>query len=255
MTARTLAASDFDAVHAAFTDAFSDYVVKLSPTREQLLEMLTRRGYVAEASVAAFEGERIVAFTLNGVEGDRAYDSGTGVVPSHRRQGLARAMMLRSFDVLRARGCRSYVLEVLEANTGAFALYRDLGFEVTRGLQCWSYEVVGSRLPVVGLELTTGNRQPITPSWQNSDASIARARDPHVRIGGEHGHVILFPSNGDVARFHGTITPSLLAEAAAVAGKPLRIMNIDERDEAFSAFLADAGAKKTVRQWEMLRAL
>jgi hypothetical protein len=33
VTARTLTTSDFDAVHAAFTDAFSDYVVKLSPMR------------------------------------------------------------------------------------------------------------------------------------------------------------------------------------------------------------------------------
>ena len=51
MVIRPLSASDFDTVHAAFVDAFSDYVVPLSPTREQLAEMITRRGWVPEASV------------------------------------------------------------------------------------------------------------------------------------------------------------------------------------------------------------
>ncbi|HEX6158664.1 MAG TPA: GNAT family N-acetyltransferase, partial [Thermoanaerobaculia bacterium] len=136
---RPLRDDDFEAVHTAFTEAFSDYVVKLAPTREQLAEMLTRRGYVADASVGIFDSGQLVAFTLNGIDGDAAYDSGTGVVPSHRRQGLARQMLDFLIPRLRERGCTRYVLEVIEANHAAAELYRSHGFVETRRLQCWSF--------------------------------------------------------------------------------------------------------------------
>lgn len=47
----------------------------------------------------------------------------------------------------------------------------------------------------------------------------------------------------------------LLESAAAVAGKPLRIMNVDESDAGIAAFLEHNGARRTVRQLEMTRPL
>lgn len=267
---RTLTREDFDALHAAFVEAFSDYVVKLVPTREQLAEMLTRRGYVPEASVAEVEGDRIVAFTLNGVDGTSAYDTGTGVVPSHRRRGLAKAMLEFLEPLLRTRGCTNYVLEVLEANTAARALYLGAGFRETRGLQCWTFESSG--LPVAESPSFSPRRLDdletcrlwwtVTPSWQNSTHSISRARDPHVVLGDEHSYAILFPSNGDLAQLavrpemrRQGIATRLLRKAAAIAGKPLRIMNVDDRDEGITRFLDATGARRMVRQIEMRREL
>ncbi len=243
MVIRTLTNDDLDAVHEAFLDAFSDYVVPLSPPRDRFLELLRRRGFLAEASVAIFDEGRMVAFTLNGVEGDRAYDSGTGVVRSHRRRGLGREVMLASIDVLQKRGCASYVLEVLEANTAARELYRNLGFRETRGLQCWTFDAAREDAEVVASA---------EPSWQNSEASVRRAGDEHVRLGDDGGHVILFPETGDLAQLRGRITTRLLAKARGKAEKPLRIMNADERDPALADFLERAGAVRTVRQLEMV---
>jgi ribosomal protein S18 acetylase RimI-like enzyme len=265
MVIRPLTAADFDAVHAAFVAAFSDYVVPFSPTREQLSEMFTRRGWVPEASIAAFDGDQIVAFTLNGVEGDRAYDTGTGVVPTHRRHGLGRKVMRACYSVLRERGCSEYVLEVLEANERAYALYLAEGFVVSRGLQCWKFEAQG----LTGSEaLSPCAFEPLSlwhdvqPSWQNSSASIARAIDTHVTLGNDDGYVIVFPNTGDVpqlavrpeARRKGLGT-RLLHAAASLAGKPLRIMNVDDRDLGIAAFLEHAGATRFVRQLEMTRSL
>lgn len=260
MVIRTLSADDFEIVHAAFLEAFSDYVVPLSPSREQLLEMLTRRGWHPAASVGMFENERLVAFTLNGIDGDAGYDSGTGVIPSHRRHGLARTMMERSFELLRERGCTRYVLEVIDSNTRAADLYRGLGFVESRGLQCWTF---ASEEAVTfdgdGSIRIAGD---IEPPWQNTAASISRARDPHITLGDEHAQAVLFPSNGDLphlavrrdARRRGLGT-RLLRAAAHRAGKPLRIMNVDERDDGIARFLEAAGAKKMVRQLEMIRSL
>ena len=47
----------------------------------------------------------------------------------------------------------------------------------------------------------------------------------------------------------------LLQAAASIAGKPLRILNVDERDAGIAAFLEHNGAKRTVRQFEMTRSL
>ncbi|HVG23601.1 MAG TPA: GNAT family N-acetyltransferase [Thermoanaerobaculia bacterium] len=264
---RTLTHDDFESLFAAFTAAFSDYVVKLSPTREQLLEMFTRRGWVPELSVAAFDGDALVAFTVNCAEGDRAYDSGTGVIPTHRRSGLARALMERSFELLAP---RAYVLEVLDNNERAIALYRDLGFEVVRALQCWTFASSGR--PVVESSRNTPRRQDDSatrqlwcdaePSWQNTTSSLSRATAPRVILGNDDAYAILFPDTGDLAQL--AVRPearrrglgtALLHEAAAVAAKPLRIINVDERHAGIAAFLGRAGAKKTVRQVEMIRVL
>jgi ribosomal protein S18 acetylase RimI-like enzyme len=271
MDFRALSDSDFDSVFTAFSEAFSDYVIKLSPTREQLQEMLTRRGYVPAASVGVFDGDRLVAFTLNGVDGPAAYDSGTGVVPSHRRRGLARQMLDYLVPRLREQGCTRYVLEVLEANEAARALYRGFGFVETRGLQCWTWSGAGASdrpRPQAGQRpakhLLDFDREAfdVQPSWQNSTASLQRARDSYVVLGDDDGFAVVFPSTGDLpqlavrreARRHG-IGTRLLHEAAAVAGKPLRIINVDDRDVGIAAFLGAAGAQKSVRQLEMELAL
>lgn len=256
---RALGANDFDTVHAAFLEAFSDYVVPFALTREQLTEMLARRGYDPAASVGVFDEGRMVAFTLNGVDGDAAYDTGTGVVPSHRRQGLGGAMLEHLLPRLREQGLTRYVLEVIESNTPAVALYRSHGFEETRKLQCWSFTGAGE---AAGDASIHDEWCDVAPSWQNSTASIRRARDRYVVLGDASGYAVVFPSTGDLpqlavrpdARRHGLGT-RLLRSAAATAGKPLRILNIDDRDAGIAAFLTAAGATRTVRQLEMLRAL
>jgi ribosomal protein S18 acetylase RimI-like enzyme len=273
---RTLTSADFESLHAAFLSAFSDYVVPFALTREQLAEMMTRRGWVPEVSVGAFDGDAMVAFTLNCIEGDRAYDTGTGVVPTHRRQGLGRDLMEKSFELLREH-CSTYVLEVLEPNTRAIELYRATGFVVSRTFQCWTYESQSLKVSEsqsgdnenaasISLRLcdfeTLRLLRDIEPSWQNSDASIARAKAHRVTLGDERGYAIVFPDNGDLAQLavrrdarRQGLGTRLLQSAAAVAGKPLRILNVDDRDEGIAMFLANNGARRTVRQLEMIRSL
>ena len=257
---RPLTKDDFDALYAAFGEAFSDYVVPFAPTREQLLEMLTRRGWSPSLSAGVFDGDRMVGFTANGFDGDTAYDSGTGVVPSHRRRGLSRTMFEWLAPRLRAAGATRYLLEVIETNHAAEALYRGMGFAETRRFDCYTYE--GRSAPQFGF--TTVNKEwwDVQPAWQNSSASLARARDPHVVIGDERGYAVVFPGNGDlaqlaVAREHRRrgVGRALLDAAAAVAGKPLRILNVDDRDRGIAAFFEAAGARRIIRQIEMVLAL
>jgi ribosomal protein S18 acetylase RimI-like enzyme len=259
---RPLTASDFDSVHTAFVDAFSDYVVRFEPTREQLREMLTRRGYVPELSAGVFDDGRLVAFTLNGVSDARGYDTGTGVIPSARRRGYGRQMLDFVRERLRDAGYTQYILEVIESNAAAIELYLAGGFQETRRLQCWSYEARREvTMPEIHLD-EIPEWFDIEPSWQNSIASVRRARDRHVTIGNDDGYAIVFPNTGDLPRLvvrrearRRGVGSMLLDAAATIAGKPLRIMNVDLRDNGVDTFLERAGAKRTVRQIEMGLAL
>ena len=96
----------------------------------------------------------------------------------------------------------------------------------------------------------------MTPSWQNDVPSILRAREPYLIFGDENAGAVVFPSNGDVPLF--AVRPearkkgrgrALLAEIAKTVGKPLRIMNVEDR---FAPFLEKCGADKFVRQLEMV---
>jgi ribosomal protein S18 acetylase RimI-like enzyme len=254
---RSLAGIDYDVMAEAFNDAFSDYAIPAHYTVEYLRDLVLRRGYRPDLAVGAFDGGRLVGFVFNCLDGDEAYNSGTGVVISHRRRGIARQLMERSIETLPA---KRYILEVIESNERAAALYRDLGFVETRRLQCWTLE--GGRAEARPALVTLQQIRSwcdMTPTWQNSVASIRRANEPFVVIGDERGGVVVFPSNGDVpllavAREHRRrgIGRALLAAAHERAGKRLRIMNIDDREAGIAAFLEKCGAQKMVRQIEMV---
>jgi ribosomal protein S18 acetylase RimI-like enzyme len=73
---------------------------------------------------------------------------------------------------------------------------------------------------------------------------------------------VVFPSKGDLAQLavardarRRGIATRLFRQAQTLAGKPLRILNVDDRDAGIAAFLEHAGAAKTVRQYEMIKRL
>jgi len=269
VTFRPLTDGDFDTVVACFNEAFSDYVVPFSINATQLREICARRGVVLDLSIGAFDGERLVGFTLNGFDGRTAYDSGTGVVPSHRRKGLARAMIERIIPPLRDAGAQRYLLEVIESNTRAVALYESAGFSTTRPLTCWKYESSGARnAEIRSIELDqVENFRDVEPSWQNSDAAIRRARDPRLLLGAFDGdllagYAVVFPRTHDLAqlavrRTHRRrgIGSALLARAVFEAEGNVRILNVDASDDGIDAFLRARGAERFARQWEMERTL
>jgi ribosomal protein S18 acetylase RimI-like enzyme len=260
---RSLVSIDFETLTATFNDAFSDYDIPARYTTEHLTNLVVRRGYRPDLAVGAFDGPRLVGFVFNCLDGDAAYNSGTGTVISHRRRGIVRRLMERSIETLPA---KRYVLEVIESNQRAAALYRDLGFVETRRLQCWTYQCSGGRpRPPWVAETPASTLDQIRSwcdfelSWQNEVASIQRAREPYIVLGDGDCGAVVFPSNGDVpmlavrpaARRRG-LGRALLAEAATRIAGPLRIMNVDD---SMAAFLERCGAQKFVRQIEMVASL
>jgi ribosomal protein S18 acetylase RimI-like enzyme len=258
---RSLKGIDYDVMVEAFNDAFSDYAVPAKYSVEYLRDLVLRRGYRPDLAAGAFDGGRLVGFVFNCVDGDAAYNSGTGTVISHRRRGIARQLMQRSIETLPV---TRYILEVIETNERAAALYRDLGFVETRRVQCWTYECRTGFSPSDPAEARPTldlirSWCDVAPTWQNEVASIHRATEPYEVVGDERAAAVVFPSNGDVplfavAREHRRkgLGRALLAATAARAGKRLRIMNVDDRDAGIAAFLEKCGAQRMIRQIEMV---
>src|SRR5436305_6092364 len=102
-------------------------------SRETFEYLLTSPESVAYRAVTA-DGA-MVGFIVGLVEPDRTGHITTlGVAPEHRRRRIAQRMLVKVEESFRRRRVRTVRLEVRAVNTGAQALYRNLGYVVTQRL-------------------------------------------------------------------------------------------------------------------------
>lgn len=78
--------------------------------------------------VALDDAGRLVGYAVGTVAADEGEILNVAVRESHRRQGVARALMAVLLAALEGRGAGNLYLEVRASNEAALALYRSLGF-------------------------------------------------------------------------------------------------------------------------------
>ncbi len=275
MELRCLTSTDLDAVVDTFQRAFSDYVVDMKLSRDDLLHLMTRRGAELTMSAGAFDGEAMVAVMVV-APGEfesipSAYDVFTGVVPEARGRGLARALFDVARPAARARGARRFLLEVIESNEPALRAYRAVGFKARRRLRVFSIDDVAgpsnSNIHVVGSPLADDwpavTTRSADPSWQNDDASLRRVAGDVVVLRATEGPqtvgvALYLPRSRDVAQVHvdagrADALHGLLNAARDYDGSdaPIRLVNVDAAAEWLCERLVALGAVEKVAQWEM----
>lgn len=281
MEIKSLAKTDFETIIKAFSQAFADYDIQLNA--EELKTMWKRRGFNPGLSFAAFEGSTIVAFTLNGI-GDfngikMAYDTGTGTLPAYRGQGLATKIFEYSIPYLKKANINYYLLEVLQHNTKAVSVYRNIGFEVTRELNYffWTSEEINNQIkdsatPCTIEKINIEKHPSVSefwdfyPSWQNSFESIRRTSEDFISIGAFidkklAGYCIFAPDSGDITQIavhkpfrRKEIASFLLHEASQLnKAAKTKLLNTDISCTSIVAFLKAKNIDIAGKQFEMIK--
>ena len=257
-----------DQVRAGMQAGFSDYALPLRLNPQQFAFMMRQRGLDRAASFVAVADGAVQSVWLTAVDGARGYLIASATAPAFRGQGVARRLAERCLDHLKARQVTTFQTEVLQQNVTALALYRSLGMEPRRGLASFELEVPREAAPdgiaTVAWSDIAGEVAALrdwAPSWQNDDAALARVADAlrcvAIREGAAlAGYAAFIPSTGTLAqiavrpdRRRRGIGKSLLR--ALNASSPLRLLNAQEDDAGFAAFLLAAGGRPIIGQWEL----
>jgi len=280
---RFLSRDQFPQVHKTFLEAFAEYYVDTSGvTEEMLYNRAVKNGVEFGVSVGAFDGDRMVAMTIVGLDdwkgAPAAFDIGTGVVPDYRGKGVAKEMFEFAVPRLRERGVERFVLEVIQDNHPAIKAYETVGFRVTREFDCFQWDlerVVNADGPGSPMEIRPASRDRLDefkphlewrPSWEVSFPSIGRIPDEVAVFGAFEGEacvglLIYYPLLNWITtlvvkhdRRRRGVGSALLEHFARErpGGQPVvRLVNIEHTDEATLSLLEKAGCEPLVRQFEM----
>lgn len=289
MQYRNLENMDAAVIAETFQHAFADYAVPMTMTTEQLTTLMQTRSYAAAVSVGAFDGATLAGFVLNGLRTINgtltAYDMGTGLLPAYRGKGISSAMVAHTLTLLKEHFVKAYVLEVLQDNAPAIALYKKQGFVETRAFLCyrapktaipniekhnWQVNILQSFTP----EDWANAEQlwDVTPSWQNAPASVqalpshyafAVVRDHNTAKNNILGYGILHKQNGTLmqlcvaqnARRNGIGTAILSQLASVCSAQEIRIVNVDDTCKPAVHFLEALSFSVFAKQWEMQKEL
>ncbi|MGV6830528.1 MAG: GNAT family N-acetyltransferase [bacterium] len=276
MTIKTLTNTSAQERVVAFNAAFADYFVPFRFDEAQLAAKLASDKNDLSLSVGAFDDNQLVGFMFHGyaeVEGKkRVYNGGTGVIPTHRGQGLTKQMYAYSIPLLKAKGIDQLVLEVIDKNIQALKSYEKSGFKITRKVQCYSGEIT---------ELPTNNKiniQPltaydwqhlqsfwgITPTWQNSAHIIDHLGENTLAFGAYLkaqlvGYLVYNPTSKRLQQIavspafrQQQIGATLIAYLKENYHHTLSIINVDETSKSLASFLQYIGLKPSVAQYEMV---
>ncbi len=278
LTIRSLTNIPITTMHNAFTEAFSDYEVKLEMPLEKFREMILIRDIKSEYSIGCFYKKNLVGFILTGyreINGRKiAYDGGTGVKKDFRRKGIAEQLLKHLIDFLKEKKLDVFMLEVLENNKPAIRLYEKHGFIKTRRLECFeiekynftakfedSYTIKNNK--GISKEIDLDKYELYLPSWQNADKSIENnSKNYSFQAVELNGQIVCFgyihKKRGDIPQIgilsewknNGIEKLLLFSLSAKTKSEKLLILNVEENNY-LSKILQKEGFKNFVIQWEM----
>lgn len=285
VTYASLAGVDFGQLYQTHNEAFADYQVDVSYMTEDRLRLRGIKNNVKyEYSAAAFDGAKMVGFTLVGIDDWQghlaAFDAATGIIPTHRGKGIAKSMFEFALPGLKKQGVGIFLLEVLRPNEAAIKAYKKTGFQVSREFDCFKLDLKTARQswkskkpPVpeinpVGKDVVSGFSRFVDwqPSFENSFAAIRRIPDEILMFGAFTdglctGIIVYYPLLNWVMslvvrrefRLRG-IGRALLRHLVQNLPEDLpeiKLINVDNSDRGMIQFLQRSGFEFIIGQYEM----
>ena len=247
---------DDEELAALFTASYEGYLVPFAVDAAAMRFLTEAYDLDRDASlIAVRDGERVGLANL-GLRGADAWVGGVGVVPDERRRGTGRKLMEGLHDEARSRGVERVWLEVIVENTGAIALYEQLGYGHVRDLEVWSLPgAAGEASEVDAAEAHAWIREHRVERepWQRDDVSLQKVAEPRgLLVEGAAAVVRVVGGRVSVVQLAGDEEPlRALLEGARSLGDALSVLNLPAGHPAGAA-LAALGGNADVRQHEMV---
>jgi len=270
-------------LYQTFIEAFSDYAIDMSDmTQEGLLNRALKNGIDFESSVGAYDNGKMVGFTMIGVDHRNdvlcAFDIGTGIIKPYRGKGMAKEMFRYAVPILKEKGVRKFVLEVLQENQRAIKAYQKTGFIIVREFDCFELDFDKARFrmnDVALIEIHPIDKEELglcedfldwQPSWETSFASIKRIPDKVFLFGarcrGElAGLLVYYPALNWMMciavkkpyrrRGIATMLVKHLRDHLRDKVSSVKLINVQHSDEGTIRFLKRVGFQVYVKQYEM----
>jgi len=128
---RNLEKVGFEDVTNTWNVAFSDYIVPMNMTPEEVEAYFKISEVDKSQSFGAFNKDTLVGLLINSVDtfrgGVAAYDAMTGIVPEHRGKGLFSQLFEYTKNSLKNNNIKHYYLEVITTNENAYSIYKKKG--------------------------------------------------------------------------------------------------------------------------------
>ena len=281
ITIQKLSSIHHEMIHEVFIKAFADYFVPMNLSIDQFKSMIERGDCNLDLSFGAFNNNELVGFVLNGI-GEwngklTAYDTGSAIIKEFRNKGIASKLFAESLPILRENNISQYLLEVIYANTPALNLYKKMGFEIIRKLDCYKSSTdkielrkkLNGNFPVREMIDLDWERLKtfwdVIPSWQYSIDSISR-RPGHFKALGIFndenivGYCIFTKKTGHIWQFgidkkhrrKGLFTALLQGILQHTESDEIVIKNLCSSCEPFTKFADSVNLAHRLSQHEML---
>ncbi|KYG26050.1 GNAT family N-acetyltransferase [Alkalihalobacillus trypoxylicola] len=149
--------SDVDSkrVTAAWNEGFSDYLVSIKMSNEQLMNRIEKQKLSWTLSSIYTKGNEIAGVILIGIEifqnVKQLWIGGMSVIPKFRGEGIANQMLSYAYNIAKRNDCAEIVLEVLSENKKALQLYQNNGFLIKN-------ELIVAELPAMN-PITSGDEE------------------------------------------------------------------------------------------------
>lgn len=169
-----------------FSNTYVDYFFPVNMDSEMLSWIVGSQSIDLAASHVVMVGDQRVGFIFISSRGLSRRVAAMGVLPQHRGHGIGRAMLTECIAQAKQQGYRQLLLEVIDGNAVAMALYKSLGFEAKRVLV--GYERPQHEDERVADELTEIDPQDVARAivyegesdlpWQRTGTSMFNIRPP-----------------------------------------------------------------------------
>ncbi|MEM9076205.1 MAG: GNAT family N-acetyltransferase [Bacteroidota bacterium] len=145
MHIRSLQNIEFNTIIACFLEAFAGYFVQMPTDAAYYRDRWQRAKVDYSLSFGMFDAERLVGFVIHAVDKRNgklvAYNTGTGVVPEYRGNGIVDALYAHALPLLQKRGIESCTLEVITKNAPALKVYQRIGFKISKQYHCYHGDI------------------------------------------------------------------------------------------------------------------